>query len=182
MCFFINILVLIIMWEKVIKFIYHKYISSTNILRGGRMFRILIIKRKHLYIALGILIALIIGIIALVAFTRSSETFSENMKYAYNKISAQQAQVLISQNEDLTILDVRKENEYLDGHIPNAILMPYNVMKKNYSSFEPENKYLIYCEKGKDSEKIANTLSSNGFSRVFVLSGGLDSWLYEIVK
>ncbi len=174
--------VLIIKLEIVIKSIDHKYISSTKILRGGRMFRILIIKRKHLYIALGILIALLIGILLLVTFSGSEETFSENLKYAYNKISAEQANVLISKNEDLTILDVRKENEYLEGHLSNALLMPFDVVKKNYSSFEPHNKYLIYCDKGKDSEKIADTLSSNGFSRVFVLSGGLESWTYEIVK
>lgn len=147
------------------------------------MLRVLIIKRRHLYIALTILIALILGIMLLAFMSKSDETFSETLKYAYKKISPEQAKILISNNKDLTVLDVRNEREFLDGHLPNAILMPYKLAKKNYSSLlEKKKKYLVYCDTGKKSTKIAKTLSSNGFSRVYVLAGGIEKWSYDLTK
>ncbi len=146
------------------------------------MLRVVIITRKNLYIALAILIAIVIGGILLMYFTKSDETFSETLKYAYNKITPQQANVLISQNTDLTILDIRNESEYLEGHIPNAILMPYKVMKDKYSSFDRHQKYLVYCEDGKKSEKLAKLLSKTGFSKVYVLIGGIENSGFELAK
>jgi rhodanese-related sulfurtransferase len=151
-------------------------------MRGGRMLKVLIIKRRQLYIALAILIALIIGIILLVTLSKSSETFSQNLKYTYNKISPEQAKVLISKNDNLTVLDVRGEEEYLEGHIPQAILMPYKIVKDKYSSFDKQKVYLVYCYNGKKSESIAKAMANNGFSRVYVLAGGIEDWSYELVK
>lgn len=146
------------------------------------MLRVLIIKRKQLYIALALIIALIAGIILLVALSRSSETFSEDLKYAYNKISSEQAKVLISKKQNLTVLDLRNEGEFLNGHIPDAILMPYKIAKKNYKSWDKQKMYLVYCKTGKESEKIAKKLSNSGFSKVYVLAGGIKSWSYELTK
>ncbi|WP_459195848.1 rhodanese-like domain-containing protein [Wukongibacter baidiensis] len=150
-------------------------------MRGGMMLRVLVIKRRQLYIALAALIILIVGIMVLVALSRSNETFSETLKYAYKKITPQQAKVLISNNEDLSVLDVRSEREFLDGHIPNAILVPYKKAKKNYDTLlDKQKKYLVYCDTGKKSEKIAKILSSNGFSKVYLLAGGIENWSYDL--
>lgn len=146
------------------------------------MLRFLVIKKRHLYITLGIIFALIIGTILLVALSKSDETFSESLKYAYRKISCEQAQVLISKNKDLTIIDVRKENDYLEGHLPEAILMPYRIIKEKYASFDRQNKYLVYCDDGKDSEKVAKLMANDGFQQVFVLAGGIKGWNYPLTK
>ncbi|SHK43533.1 Rhodanese-related sulfurtransferase [Caminicella sporogenes DSM 14501] len=146
------------------------------------MLKVLIITKKHLYITLGIIAALIVGILMLVILTKSSETFSENYKYAYKKITAEEAKILISKNKDLTILDIRSEKEFLNGHIPRAALIPYNIVKKQYVHLDKNKKYLVYCKTGKKSEKIAKTLSNNGFPRVYVLIGGIEKWNYDLVK
>lgn len=114
--------------------------------------------------------------------SKSNETFSETLKYAYKKITAEEAKILISKNDDLTILDIRNEKDFLDGHIPKATLMPYKMVKKQYSGLDKNKKYLVYCETGKKSEKIAKTLSSNGFSKVYVLIGGIEKWNYELTR
>lgn len=147
------------------------------------MLRVLIIKRKHLYIALVALIVLMIAIMLLAFMSKSNETFSETLKYAYKKISPEQANILINNNNDLTVLDVRNEREFLDGHIPNAVLIPYKLVRKNYSTLlEKEKKYLVYCDNGKKSEKIAKTLSNNGFSRIYVIAGGIEKWNYDLAR
>ena len=152
-------------------------------MRGGMMLRVLVIKRRHLYIALVALAIMVAGIMLLAFMSRSNETFSETLKYAHKKITSEQAKVLIDNNNDLTVLDVRSEREYLDGHIPNAVLVPYKLVKKNYNTLlDKEKKYLVYCDDGKKSEKIAKTLSSNGFSKIYVLAGGIEKWDYELEK
>ena len=145
--------------------------------------RVLLIKRRHLYIALTVLLLMIIGIMLLVFMSRPSETFSETLKYAHKKITAEQANVLIKNNSDLTILDVRSERDFLDGHISNAILVPYKLVRRNYGSLlDKEKKYLIYCDNGKRSEKIGKILSNKGFSKIYVLIGGIEKWNYELAK
>lgn len=147
------------------------------------MLRVLVIKRRHLYIALVALIIMIVGITLLAFIAKSDETFSETFKYVYKKITPEQAKVLISNNDDLTVLDVRSEREYLDGHINSAVLLPYKKAKKGYNSLlDKKKKYLVYCDTGKKSEKIAKTLSTNGFARVYVLAGGIENWNYKLVK
>ncbi|MCG8540655.1 MAG: rhodanese-like domain-containing protein [Clostridia bacterium] len=147
------------------------------------MLRVVVIKRRHLYIALITLIVIIIGIMLLVFMPKSDETFSETLKYAYRKITPQQAKVLISNNDDLTVLDVRDERDFLDGHMPNAVLMPYKLARKNYESLlDKKKKYLVYCYNGKKSEKLAKTLGGKGFSRVYVLAGGMEKWGYELER
>lgn len=147
------------------------------------MLRVLVIKRRHLYIALAVLIVLITGIMLLAFMSRSDETFSESLKYAYKKISPEQAKILINNNNDVMVLDVRDEREFLDGHIPNAVLIPYKLARKNYSTLlEKEKRYLVYCDNGKKSEKIAKTLSNNGFSKIYVLAGGIEKWSYDLAR
>ena len=48
----------------------------------------------------------------------------------YQTISASQAKDMMKQ-DDVVIIDVREENEYKQGHIENAILIPLNTIDKN---------------------------------------------------
>jgi len=146
------------------------------------MIKVFVIKKKYIIAFLAVILALLLSILLLFAFFRTDETFSETFRYAYYRITDEEAQNLISKNRDLTIVDLRDEYEYLNGHIPNAILMPYKVFKKTYRDFEKENKYLIYCENGKNSEKIAKTMAKEGYPMVYVLMGGIENWGYELKK
>lgn len=130
--------------------------------------------------ALGILLAVIIGIAILVTMSGSDETFSETIKYAYKKISPEQAKVLIEKNQDVVILDVRSEKEYDQGHLPQATLMTYRELKKSLSDFDREKVYMLYGENERESAKAAQYLGNNGFSRIYMLKGGIDQWPYDI--
>ncbi|MEW9124701.1 MAG: rhodanese-like domain-containing protein [Thermotaleaceae bacterium] len=144
------------------------------------MLRIFVFKRRALYIALTILVLLIVGVTVLVALSGSDETFSETIKYASKKISAEQAKVLMEKNPDLIVYDIRNEKEYLQGHLPQATLISQNELKKKLAQLDQEKIYMLYGKDDKSSEKAAETLSSNGFSRVYILSGGVEEWPYEL--
>ncbi|WZL73447.1 rhodanese-like domain-containing protein [Clostridiaceae bacterium 35-E11] len=144
------------------------------------MLRIFVLKKRSLYIAIAVLAAIIIGITALMIMSGSDETFSETMKYAYKKISAEQAKVLIEKNPELIILDMRDEEDYEEGHLQNAQQISYSELKKSLSSYDKECIYMVYSSSDRKSAKAADIMASNGFSKIYMLNGGIDQWPYDI--
>jgi rhodanese-related sulfurtransferase len=144
------------------------------------MLKIFVLKKRSLYIAIAVLAAIIIGIVALLIMSGSDETFSETMKYAYKKISAEQAKVLIEKNPGLIILDMRDEEDYEAGHLQNAQQVSYSELKKNLSTYDKECIYMVYSSSDRKSEKAANIMANNGFSKIYMLNGGIDEWPYDI--
>ncbi|WP_053954856.1 rhodanese-like domain-containing protein [Inediibacterium massiliense] len=145
------------------------------------MLKILILKRRTLYIALVLLIILLIGIVFF-TLSGSDETFldSERVKYNYKKVSFEQAKILLEKNPDTIVFDIRDEDEYLEGHLPNATQLTYKELKKKLDYYNPDNIYMIYGESDKKSEKAAEVMANNGFSKIYMLNGGMQDWPYEI--
>ncbi len=88
--------------------------------------------------------------------------------------------------ENINIVDVRKYDDYLDGHIPYAIHVPYESIDEHYIMFEKEKINIIYCYdyNCKLGYKAAYKAAENGFP-VMVLNGGFHAWKkmdYDIVR
>ena len=81
--------------------------------------------------------------------------------------------------KDYTLLDVRTADEFKVGYIPDAINIDYysNSFKKNLLSFEKNSKIIIYCRTNNRSVKTANILLDNGYTDIYVIEGGITSWL-----
>ena len=85
--------------------------------------------------------------------------------------------------EGYIILDVRRADEFSNGHIPGAI----NVANETIGEEEiPElpNKsqlILVYCRSGRRSKEAAEKLVKLGYTNV-VEFGGINDWTGEIVK
>ncbi|MGM9758484.1 MAG: rhodanese-like domain-containing protein [Parabacteroides sp.] len=79
---------------------------------------------------------------------------------------------------DVVLLDVRTEQEFNEGHIPNAINL--DVKKDDFESQAlaslPKDKTIaVYCRSGKRSKKAAGILTKAGF-QVIELKKGFQSW------
>lgn len=72
-------------------------------------------------------------------------------------------------------VDVRYEEEWEDGHIPNAILLPLTDIRELMGSLDRSGKYITYCLSGKRSAVAAMILRANGFDAVCMKSG-LREW------
>jgi len=96
------------------------------------------------------------------------------------RITAAQAYEMFS--PEAIILDVRNEDEYLTGHIKNAILLPVNDLQEraNELLLDFEQLILIYCRSGNRSARAATYLAELGFTRVYDF-GGIIDWPYEII-
>jgi rhodanese-related sulfurtransferase/regulator of replication initiation timing len=81
------------------------------------------------------------------------------------------------------IIDVRNENEYLQGHLPNAILIPAkDFSEETFKRFglQKDDYLLIYCNRGVRSISPSKKLAKAGFLNVFHLAEGIEGWPYEI--
>jgi len=101
-------------------------------------------------------------------------------------ITPKQAQVLIENDQNVTLLDVRTQDEYKSGHIRGATLIPLSQLEKNLTKLESEKKkqIIVYCRSGSRSVAASRILKENGFTPLNVKNGmiGLLGTDLEIVK
>ena len=95
-----------------------------------------------------------------------------NMKRAIENIAAYSIDEFMSKNNDrIIILDVRSEREYLEGHIRNAINIPFDRVLKEEININNDKIVLVYCSRGGRSMRVAKLLSYKGFRVVNVIGG-----------
>jgi len=101
----------------------------------------------------------------------------------YQRITADEAQVLMQKERDYLILDVRSPEEYAEGHIPHAINIPMEQFGEDPPKELPDRNQTIfvYCVKGIRSMNVANRLAHMGYKNI-VEMGGIQDWHGEIVK
>lgn len=75
------------------------------------------------------------------------------------------------------LLDVRSPQEFTEGHLTDAILIPdYEInRRKNEIINYKYNTIVVYCSTGSRSKKICKILKRWGFADVYNLYGGLDN-------
>jgi len=99
----------------------------------------------------------------------------------YSQITQEEAKKLMDTEDDYIILDVREQDEYDEGHIPGAILMPYTSAEELAEELLPDKDQmiLVYCRSGRRSKVAAQTLASRGYTDVREF-GGIIDWPYEV--
>lgn len=112
----------------------------------------------------------------------SVETEDAQNKAQYHKISAEEAKAMMN-DEGVKVVDVREQNEYDEGHIDGAILVPLGSIKTEIETVasSKDDVLLIYCRSGNRSETASRALVNLGYSEVYDF-GGIIDWPYDIVK
>ena len=103
--------------------------------------------------------------------------------FEYTQITQEEAKEMMEKDDGHVIVDVRREDEYAEGHIPGAILIPNESIE--YAQPEELPDYdqviLIYCRSGRRSKEAAQKLADMGYANVYEF-GGIIDWDGEIVK
>jgi phage shock protein E len=76
------------------------------------------------------------------------------------------------------LLDVRSEKEFSTGHIPNAVLIPYDELASRLAELgsDSDRPVVVYCESGKRAGMAGETLVEAGFTNVSHLEGDMRGW------
>ena len=104
-------------------------------------------------------------------------------KAMYEQITPEEAKKIMDSGEEHIILDTREQNEFDEGHIPGAILIPYTEIENKAEEMLPDKDKLIlvYCRSGRRSKIAAEALSKLGYTKVKEF-GGIIDWPYEVEK
>ncbi|MEH7276976.1 rhodanese-like domain-containing protein [Neobacillus vireti] len=97
----------------------------------------------------------------------------------FENVTTEKAKELIDE-EKVIVLDVRTPEEYNSGHIPDSELVPLKVFEGMSEDLEKDKNYLLVCRSGNRSQQAAEILTSKGFKNVYNMTGGMNSWTYEI--
>ena len=101
----------------------------------------------------------------------------------YEQITAEQAKTIMDTEKDYIIIDARTEEEFAEGHIENAILIPEYEIKDRAEKELPDKEQLIlvYCRSGRRSKIASEELVKLGYTNVKEF-GGIIDWPYEVIK
>jgi len=121
-------------------------------------------------------LALCLGAVGCAAEKAGEETVS------YNQIDQETAKAMMEQDDGHVIVDVRRQDEYDEGHIPGAILIPNESIEGERPEALPdlEQVILIYCRSGNRSKQAASKLAAMGYVNLYEF-GGINTWTGGVV-
>lgn len=100
---------------------------------------------------------------------------------SYTSISMEEAKEVFKRDGSYIIVDVRRADEYAEGHIPRAI----NIANEDIMDQDPEELpdkdqlIYVYCRSGRRSQEAAAKLAALGYTNV-VECGGILDWTGEV--
>ncbi|MBE7065684.1 MAG: rhodanese-like domain-containing protein [Ruminococcaceae bacterium] len=113
----------------------------------------------------------------------SSPATSDTQKITYQQISQEEAKRIMDTESDYVIIDSRTDEEFAQGHIKGAIMIPeYEIAERAEKELPDKNQLiLVYCRSGRRSKIAAAELVKLGYTNVKEF-GGIITWPYEVVK
>lgn len=124
------------------------------------------------------LILIVLSLLLLSACGGGNENVQEAV---YVNITAQQAKKIMDEQKNYIILDTRTQEEYDTGHIPGAILIPYDEIREKAEKIltDKHQLILVYCRSGRRSKLAAQDLVKLGYTNIKEFGGILD-WPYGV--
>ncbi len=102
---------------------------------------------------------------------------------SYRQISVDEAAEITKKESGYIILDVRRPDEFAEGHIPGAINIPNETIGTEELKKLPDKAQLIlvYCRSGRRSKEASEKLVRLGYTNVVEFGGILD-WKGELER
>lgn len=112
-----------------------------------------------------------------------SACHNDNGSATYEQITASTAKMIMETEQNYIIIDARTKEEFAEGHIKDAILIPeYEIAQRAEKELpNKEALILVYCRSGRRSKIASEELVKLGYTNVKEF-GGIIDWPYEVVK
>jgi hydroxyacylglutathione hydrolase len=99
-------------------------------------------------------------------------------------ISAEELSEIQSKDEDVNILDVRKNSEFLSEHVLNAENVPLDYINDSMLKIDKNKTYYVHCAGGYRSMVFNSILRARGYGNLVDVKGGFkaikDSEKFEV--
>ena len=94
-----------------------------------------------------------------------------------NAVTVDEAfRIFSEKNTDYLFLDVRTTEEFAEGHIENAILIPLSELEGRIDELPLDRAIIVYCKSGNRSTQASNLLVEKGFKKILNMEGGITEW------
>ena len=132
-------------------------------------------KTKKWYYTITVPVLLLIQIVAAVLLLSSCGS-------SYTRISQDEAMQMMQEQTDYLIVDVRRPDEFAEGHIAGAINVPSDDITDGMPELLPDKDQtlLVYCRSSNRSKEASRKLADIGYTKVYEF-GGINTWEGEIV-
>lgn len=99
----------------------------------------------------------------------------EERKYPHI-ITNEQLKLLINENPNIKIIDVREPAEFNFSSIPGAISIPFGELEQRLQELKQEDDMYMICRTGNRSDMAAQLLTEHGFTHVKNVIPGMSEW------
>jgi molybdopterin/thiamine biosynthesis adenylyltransferase/rhodanese-related sulfurtransferase len=100
------------------------------------------------------------------------------VKPQVREIDVTQAREQLEGFDAPVLVDVRERNEWNQGHIPGAVLLPMGELEARIAEVAPDRSHpvILYCASGNRSARAARTLEELGYEDAVSVAGGFREW------
>lgn len=100
----------------------------------------------------------------------------------FREMTTAELEELLKRGEKLNLIDVREPDEWEEGHIKEARLIPLSEFQARANEVhDVEGDVVFICRSGGRSGRVCEFLSLQGFD-VTNVSGGMLAWTGEVVR
>lgn len=96
----------------------------------------------------------------------------------FKRIDLETAKHMIA-GGNVQIVDVRQPDEYAQGHLPGAILIPLNTVMSRIDQISATQDVIMVCGVGERSAVASEMAAAMGRTRLFNLEGGTTAWVRQ---
>jgi len=114
-----------------------------------------------------LLMALMVVILGIVFISRRS------LKKSSTRLTEQEFAAVMRKGQ---LIDVRKKDDFEQGHINGSRNIPLAMLTKSMSRLRGDQPIYLVCADGKLSQRAAVVLTSKNFTQIYSLDGGISAW------
>src|SRR5688572_20214281 len=108
----------------------------------------------------------------------SFQNYLKGIKSEIQETDAAELQSALASGSPLSLIDVREQDEYVQGYIQGARWIPRGYLELRIEDAVPDRSQpvVLYCNSGTRSALAARSLSELGYEKVKSLAGGFTGW------
>ncbi len=106
------------------------------------------------------------------------ERICEEARKQTKEISVQDVKKALDNKSDFVLIDVREDNEWYEGHLPQAIHLGKGVIERDIEDRIPnaDTNLILYCGGGYRSALAAESIKRLGYKNTQSMAGGVRAW------
>lgn len=93
-----------------------------------------------------------------------------------HEVNALEASVIMKENPNISLLDVRSPQERETACLENSVLLDQELVEEMLDKWDKDTAMMFICHTGQRSRQAAQYFAAQGFQKVYNISDGIHGW------